>query len=310
MRMNSLERMNRLNYKQYDTRWDYMPYPTRRWNIGNSGCGEVSICNIIIEMNKWLNDTPKTIQPYCVQYAAPNGDGTYWSGIPAMMKHYGFTEVKEHDTMQQLFRELAKGDRVAVYLMGSASAGSKRVHWTSGGHFVSSVLYKKESGEDWVYMKDPNSTSSLRNGWITYNGNIRGACLKVWSGKLDGTSPQPTGKLDVDGIGGYNTAKRLQEFFKVEPSGVLYDQNKSLYQCYCAWKSVTFGTGGCEVIWKLQKWLGYERKKCTGIWDEKTSVELQRKLIAEGYLSKGEDDGIFYKKSMKALQRFLNDQLK
>lgn len=188
-------RMNSTNYKQYDTRWSALPYPTKRWNIGNSGCGEVTICNLIIEMNKWLNQTPKTIQPYCVQYAAPNGDGTYWSGIPAMLKHYGFTEVKEHDTMQQLFKELAKGNRVAVYLMGSASAGTKHVHWTSGGHFVGSVLYQKRGSEDWVYMKDPNSTSSLRNGWVSYNGNIRGACLKVWSGKFDGTpTPMPTPK--------------------------------------------------------------------------------------------------------------------
>lgn len=188
-------RMNSTNYKQYDTRWSALPYPTKRWNIGNSGCGEVTICNLIIEMNKWLNQTPKTIQPYCVQYASPNGDGTYWSGIPAMLKHYGFTEVKEHDTMQQLFKELAKGNRVAVYLMGSASAGTKHVHWTSGGHFVGSVDYKKQNGEDWVYMKDPNSISDLRNGWITYNGNIRGACFKVWSGKFDGTpTPMPTPK--------------------------------------------------------------------------------------------------------------------
>ena len=183
--------MNNTNYKQYDSRWGSLGYPRSPWTIANSGCGEVAICNCIIEMAQYANETPATIQPYCVQYAAPNGDGTYWSGIPAMMKHYGMTEVMEHDTMPELFAELAKGNRVAVYLMGSRSAGSKGVHWTSGGHFVSSVLYKKEGGEDWVYMKDPNSTSDLKNGWISYNGNIRGACLKVWSGKLNG-SPAPT----------------------------------------------------------------------------------------------------------------------
>ena len=99
--------MNNTNFKQYDTRWGTLGYPKKPWYIKNCGCGEVSICNIIIEMNKYAGQTPKTIQPYCVQYAAPNGNGTYFSGIPAMMKHYGLTEVKEHGTMPALFNELA-----------------------------------------------------------------------------------------------------------------------------------------------------------------------------------------------------------
>lgn len=179
-----VKKMNKNNYKQYDTRWSKLGYPRKPWLIGNCGCGEVSICNSIIEISKYAKQTPKTIQPYCKQYASPDGDGTYFAGIPKMMKHYGMTEVKEHATMAQLWKELAKGDRVAIYLMGDRNGGSKGVHWTSGGHFVCSVKYKVKNGKHYVYVKDSNSTSSLRNGWITYEDNMRNDVSRVWSGKL------------------------------------------------------------------------------------------------------------------------------
>jgi len=177
-------RMNKTNYKQYDTRWAKLGYPKAPWYIRDCGCGEVAICNCIIEMEKYKNETPKTIQPYCKQYAAPNGNGTYFSGIPKMMEHYGMTEVKEHQTMTQLWKELAKGDRVAIYLMGNRKGGSKGVHWTSSAHFVCSVGYKVKDGKHMVYVKDSYSTSELRNGWISYEANMRGDVSRVWSGKL------------------------------------------------------------------------------------------------------------------------------
>lgn len=181
--------MNKTNYKQYDTRWGGLPYPKKPWYIKNCGCGEVAICNTIIEMSEYTSYTPATIQPYCKQYAAPNGDGTYHSGIPAMMKHYGMTEVKEHATMAPLWDELAKGDRVAIYLMGKRAAGLKGIRWTSSGHFVCSVDYKYENGKHKVYVKDSNSSSDSRNGWIFYEENMKNAVLKVWSGKIKVISP-------------------------------------------------------------------------------------------------------------------------
>ena len=176
--------MNKTKYLQTDSRWGSLGYPKKPWFIKNCGCGEVSIANIIIEMEKYKNYTPKTIQPYCKQFAAPNGNGTYFAAIPKMMEHYGLTEVKEHATMSTLWTELAKGNRVAIYLMGNKVGGSKRVKWTSGGHFVCSVGYKYENGKHYVYVKDSYSNSSLRNGWITYEENMKNDVLRVWSGKL------------------------------------------------------------------------------------------------------------------------------
>ena len=176
--------MNKTKFLQTDSRWGGLGYPKKPWYIRNCGCGEVSIANIIIEMEKYKNYTPKTIQPYCKQFAAPNGNGTYFSGIPKMMEHYGLTEVKEHATMSTLWTELAKGNRVAIYLMGNKVGGSKRVKWTSGGHFVCSVGFRMRNGLHELYVKDSYSNSSLRNGWISYEENMRNDVLRVWSGKL------------------------------------------------------------------------------------------------------------------------------
>lgn len=182
-----------INYKQYDTRWAKLGYPRSPYFIRDCGCGEVAICNSIVKSFRYRNETPKTIQPYCKQFAAPNGDGTYLAGIPKMLKHYGFTEVMEHETMAPLWKELEKGSRVAIYLMGSASGGSKAVHWTSGGHLICSTNFKYEKGKHKVLVKDSYSESELRNGWISYEENMRGDVLRVWSAKC----PKLTGREKI-----------------------------------------------------------------------------------------------------------------
>lgn len=174
------------NYKQYDTRWSGLGYPRKPHFIKACGCGEVAIANCIVRRNKYKDATPKTIQPYCKQFAAPNGDGTYWSAPPTMLKHYGFTEVKEHQNMASLWKELAKYNRVAIYLMSNRSAGNKGVHWTGSKHFIASTGYKydKKTGKHLVYLKDSNSDAEIKNGWHAYEDVLRNAVFKVWSGKL------------------------------------------------------------------------------------------------------------------------------
>lgn len=302
--------MNNTNFKQYDTRWGTLGYPKKPWYIRNCGCGEVSICNIIIEMNKFAGQTPKTIQPYCVQFAAPNGNGTYFSGIPAMMKHYGLTEVKEHGTMPALFAELAKGNRVAILLMGSRKGGSKGVHWTSSAHFVACTGYKKSNGKDMLYIKDCNSTSSLRNGWLAYTENLKGDVSRVWSGKLNGAlyASNPiadNAKLAVDGDGGINTVRHLQSYLGVTMTdGITIKEDLQKY--VPALTAYEYGKGSPTVT-AMQMWLGLSDPD--GLWGSNTSKGLQRRLISEKYLAAGEDDGVFGKVSMKALQSFLNDNM-
>ena len=282
--------MNKTKFLQTDSPWGGLLYPRKPYYIRNCGCGECSIANIIIEMDQYLNYTPATIQPYCKQYADPNGNGTYHSGIPKMMEHYGLTEVKEHATMSSLWAELEKGNRVAIYLMGSRKGGSKGVHWSSGGHFVCSVGYEYKNGKHYVYVKDSYSNSSLRNGWITYEENMKNDVLKVWSGKLNN-------KLKVDGDGGTATVKRMQDFFGTEQDGVISGQDIALRVHYQSLTAVKFGTLGSACIRKLQKWLGLEQ---TGIIDKSTVQAWQTKIGVKA-------DGYFGKNSMKAWQTYLNE---
>ena len=286
--------MNSTKYMQTDSRWGGLGYPKSPYFIRNCGCGEVSIANILLEIN--TSYTPANIQPYCKQYADPNGNGTYHSGIPAMLKHYGLTEVQEHATMKPLWDELAKGDRVAVYLMGSRKAGSKGVKWTSSGHFVCSVGYKYEGGKHWVYVKDSYSNSSLRNGFISYEDNMKWAVLKVWSGKLPAPAPKPDGKLVVDGIGGINTVNRLQEFLGVpQTDGITI--RKDLQKYVPALVAYDYGNGSPTVRY-MQKWLGLSDPD--GLWGSNTSKGLQKKLgVAQ--------DGIAGVNTFKALQKYLNE---
>lgn len=174
------------NFKQYNTEWAKLGYPKKPWYIKDCGCGEVAIANCITEMIEYASETPKTIQPWCKQFAAPNGDGTYWSAPPTMMAHYGMTECQEHQTMAPLWKELAKGNRVAIYLMSNRKAGSKKIKWSGSKHFICSTNYRydEKTGKHWVYVKDSNSTSESRNGWISYEDNMANAVYKVWSGKL------------------------------------------------------------------------------------------------------------------------------
>lgn len=298
-------KMNETNYKQYDTRWGGLGYPKKPWYIKNCGCGEVAICNIIIEMANCQAYTPATIQPYCKQYAEPNGNGTYHSGIPAMMKHYGLTEVKEHATMPALFSEMAKGNRVAILLMGSRPGGSKKIRWTSCGHFIAATGYKKSGSHDMLYIKDSNSSTSARNGWLSYQESIKGDCLKVWSGKLSGsaastpTAPKDDGKLVVDGIGGVATVRRLQQFLGVTMTDGITIR-KDLQKYVPALKAYDYGNGS-PTVKAMQKWLGLSGPD--GLWGPNTSKALQLKV---GF-PKAECDGIFGPNSMKKLQTYLNE---
>ena len=304
--------MNKTKYLQTDGRWGGLPYPKVPCYIRNVGCGEVSIANLLIEMEQYAQYTPATIQPYCKQYGAPNCDGTYLSAICKMMTHYGLTDVKECETMPQLWTEMSKGNRVAVLLMGKRPGGSKKIHWTSGGHFISAVDFKVENGKHYLYIKDPGTDASNHNGWLTYEEYLKGDVVGVYVGATVQIKPQPTptGKIAVDGIGGTNTIKATQKFLKVTQDGYLGDQIKKLNVYYPSITAVKYGNGksGSQTVKALQRWL--DGLTVDGVIGQGTTAVWQKKLRDLGYLASNEKiDGIFGVKSMKAWQRFLNDQM-
>ena len=294
--------MNNTNFKQYDTRWAKLGYPKSPYFIKNCGCGEVAVANCIIEMQKYKNETPKTIWSYCKQFAAPNGNGTYFSGIPTMLKHYGLTEVKEHATMDALFKEMNKGHRVAILLMGSRAGGSKKVHWTSSAHFVAAVSFRKRNGKCELYIKDSNSTSASRNGWLEYTESLKGDVSRVWSGKLNGelymgetVVIKDDAPLAVDGVGGINTVRHLQKFLGLTMTdGITIREDLQKY--VPALTAYEYGNGS-PTVKAMQRWLGM--KDPDGLWGPNTSKTLQKVVgVAQ--------DGIFGTNSMKALQTYLN----
>lgn len=166
-------------YKQYDSRWGYLPYPTKYSTMAGSGCGDCAVAHCVMEIHS--NYTPKTVYPYMKQFAVA-GKGTMWDGIKAGLKHFGLENVREVGTMSELFELMKKGNVVAVLLFKSNLAGYRKIQWTSKGHYVACVGYKKENGDDILYMKDSGGRG--HDGWFGYSSSIKGAVFKVWVGTL------------------------------------------------------------------------------------------------------------------------------
>ena len=266
--------MNKTKYLQTDPRWGGLVYPRPPYYLRNCGCGEVSICNCIIEIDRYKSYTPATIQPYCKQFADPDGNGTFWSGIPEMMKHYGMTEVMEHDTMTSLWKELAKGNRVVIYLMGSRKGGNNGVKWTTGGHFVCSVAYKYENGKHWVYVKDSYSNSSLRNGWISYEDNMRGDVVKVWSGKIAVKKPAYVPKTAYKGKLPTKTVKHGDRGTQVK-----YLKDFLHWRFNYKFSNDVFGAGTEKAVRNFQRKYSKEYGlKVDGIWGP-ACLKVARKIV-------------------------------
>lgn len=288
------------NYKQYDTRWARLGYPKAPYYLKDCGCGEVAICNIITETEEYKKATPKTILSYCRQFAAPNGDGTYFAGIPKMMEHYGLTEVMEHQTLGSLWKELKKGGRAAIYLMGSRNGGSRGVHWSSGGHFVCSTDYKAENGKHYVYMKDSYSASPLRNGWISYEENMKGDVLRVWSGKLPETIKPFKCKPKTPYKG-----KLPKGTVKKGDKGANVKRLKAFLNWCCGTKFT--GKGGCGegTIKALKRWEKTYGLDPDGVWGEKCRNEANK--IISKYAKKEPKKSKYYSETTMIAQACCNE---
>lgn len=121
----------------------------------------------------------------------------------------------------------------------------------------------------------------------------------------ESSQPASDGKINVDGIGGGVTVMALQKKMGTPQDGIISGQNRALGKYYPSLIAVQYGSGGSVCIKAVQRWAG-----CTadGIWGKDTSTAVQKKLISLGYsVGSWGADGIFGTDSMKALQRWLND---
>lgn len=151
-------------YKQIDSR--YSGIRGSGTTIGASGCGPTAVANVVSVL-KSHRITPKHTFRWACNHGYMAGDnGLYWSGIAAMLKHYGIKGVTQTSSDEKALQALKKGYWV-IGLVG-------RSIWTSGGHFI--LLYGYKNG--YVYVSDSASYALYRkkNTFSTY----RAASVQNW----------------------------------------------------------------------------------------------------------------------------------
>ena len=186
IRTRRARKMNTTLYKQHDSRWRYLPYPTKKCNVGHAGCGCVACTHIAIEQAAKWNWTPKTLRPYMVKKGyAVAGHGTTWQGITNTLKYLGHSKVvwvKRGEPMSKAWAELDKGNRIGIILFNSKKAPNG-TRWTSGGHYVAFTDYKKDSkGKHLFYTKDsgPRDHDSKKHGYYSYENSMKGCVNQMW----------------------------------------------------------------------------------------------------------------------------------
>lgn len=193
--------MNSKIYRQADSRWGSLPYPTKAYKFASNGCGCCACTHCIIEIPKYANYTPANIRPYMVgQGFATKGHGTTWDGITKTLQHYGFTvSVPNINTsMTPAWNYLNKpgAPKMGVLLFRGGSRGG--VRWTNGGHYVAFLDYKVVNGKHYFYTKDSGGrhNDSATHGYYCYETTMKGLLPKIWiiTAKPNTPAPKPTPK--------------------------------------------------------------------------------------------------------------------
>lgn len=173
--------MNETIFRQSDSRWGSLPYPSSKSDVSSSGCGLCAVTHVAIEQpgkRKW---TPKTLRKYFISNGyAVDGQGTRWEGITNALKHIGHTKVVRvwDDPMSKAWTELNKGDRIGVLLFG-AGKGPDGTVWTASGHYIAFTGYKvDDKGLHWFFLKD--SGGRHHDGWYSYEKSMKGCLPKMW----------------------------------------------------------------------------------------------------------------------------------
>lgn len=176
--------MQEVIYRQYDSRWGALPYPTKSYSFRNNGCGCCSVTNVIIEIPEYADYTPKNVRAYMVKQGfATKGHGTTHAGITKTLQHYGL-DPEMHETMKDAFAtldQIPKGRRAGIMLFRAGIKGG--IRWTSGGHYVAFLDYKTDKkGRHWFYTKD--SGARKNDGWHCYETQMQGLIKEIWTVEL------------------------------------------------------------------------------------------------------------------------------
>ena len=189
--------MNSKIYRQADSRWGNLPYPTKAYKFASNGCGCCAVTHCVIEIPKYANYTPANIRPYMVaQGYATKGHGTTWDGITKTLQHYGFTVAVPNinSSMTPAWNYLNKpgAPKMGVLLFRGGSRGG--VRWTNGGHYVAFLDYRVTNGKHYFYTKD--SGGRHHDGWYCCETTMKGLLPKIWiiTPMPNTPAPKPTPK--------------------------------------------------------------------------------------------------------------------
>ena len=301
--------MNSAIYRQYDSRWGSKPYPTKKSSFAGNGCGCCACTHVIIERPQYVNLTPEPVRVWMVgQGFAVANQGTTWSGIPKTLQHYGFTTIN-HNTVAGMFdvldkRKAAGQKCLGVILFRGGTKGG--ITWTTGGHYVAFVDYKKEGGKHYLYIKD--SGTRKHDGWYCYETTMKGLIPQIWSALPPNSDPgptpiDPTKPIKVDGVFGANSVAALQKAMGTTVDGCIGGQLSNLQKYHMAFSggAISYDGGGSACIKALQKMLKLDGPD--GYFGPNTIKALQKYLALDG------PDGYFGPNTAKALQAWINKKL-
>ena len=172
------------------------------------------------------------------------------------------------------------------------------------------------------------ATGSPRNGYVnTIEGNVGNAVKEkvrplstiryvvrplysdaAQGGTVDTNIRNPTQngmKLDIDGVGGYNTIYEWQSQLCQATTGSIYGQYRPNYGYFEGIVAVSFEANGSPLVNAIQAKVG---ASIDGIWGHETSIKIQEWLENHGYkCGTAGIDGYFGHDSVVALQKSLND---
>lgn len=315
--------MNKNLYKQYDSRWGSKPYPTKKSSFSGNGCGCVACTHLIIEQEQYKDLTPEPVRQWMVKqgFAVAN-QGTTWNGIPRTLEHYGYkvTHVGISDPMTKAWNELNKGNRIGIILFLGGKAPNGMV-WTSGGHYVAFTDYYVKDGKHWFYTKDSGGrdNDSATHGYYSYENSMRGLVYQMWIVEkinvVKDSTPAPAqqstpaitpsssasiSKLDVDGIFGPKSIKRMQQQFGTPADGLITGQLAKLKKYHRGFGSgsIKYGVNGSYLVKALQQYLNLSGPD--GQLGPNTITALQEFLQLSG------PDGIWGPNTSRAMQKWLN----
>ena len=276
---------NKTIYRQADSRWGSLPYPTKSYSFAHNACGCCSVTHCAMELENFKKITPADARKFMVQYAT-QGHGTKWVGITEGLKHYGYNvHWRQADSMSDIWKVLEKSVKKGVILFGSSKGGSKRITWTTGGHYIAFVDWKYQNGDYWFYLKD--SGGRKHDGWYSYKQHMAGDVRQVWicTSLKDGYKFIGSGSVTPS---------------KSDSSTVKYVS----YTGALPTKTIKKGSSGTNVTrWQnFLKWMGYSLKvdgKFGGITLSKT-IAAQRKF---GFTGK-DVDGIVGPNTLKKAKAY------